>query len=56
MFYDYDGPKLGDGTPIYEEVTVDMLKRYIEHTQFPCGHGYVVAALVAGIQPEEYTT
>jgi hypothetical protein len=55
MIYDLDGPKLSDGTPTTIEVTLDTLRQKINATDFPFGHGYVVAALLLGISPEEYT-
>lgn len=54
VVYDFDGPRHADGAPAIEEVTVDMLKRRINDERFPFGHGYVVAAAMAGILPEEY--
>jgi hypothetical protein len=50
-----DGPILSDGTPTTIEVTLDTLRQKINATDFPFGHGYVVAALLLGISPEEYT-
>lgn len=54
VIFDFDGPRADDGTPIVEEVTVEMLKRRIKEERFPFGHGYVVAATVLGIEPSEY--
>ena len=54
VVYDFDGPRHADGAPAIEEVTVEMLKRRINDERFPFGHGYVVAAAMAGILPEEY--
>ena len=54
VVYDFDGPRDADGAPAIEEVSVEMLKRRINDERFPFGHGYVVAAAVAGVRPEEY--
>ena len=54
VVYDFDGPRDADGAPAIEEVTVEMLKRRINDERFPFGHGYVVAAALAGVRPEEY--
>jgi hypothetical protein len=55
VFVDFDGPRTQEGSPICEEVTVDTLKKYINDTKFPFGHGWVVAAEVAGIDHKLYT-
>ncbi len=54
VVYDFDGPKTADGGVACERVTVEMLKERINDTAYPFGHGYVVAAGLAGISPEEY--
>jgi len=55
VFVDFDGPRSEDGEPICEEVTIETLKKYINSTRFPFGHGWVVAAEVAGIDYKLYT-
>ena len=55
VIYDFDGPRDTDGAPAIEEVTVEMLKRRINDDRFPFGHGFVVAGIVAGVLPEQYT-
>jgi len=55
IIYDYDGPKLSNGEPTTLEVTPVVLREKINATDFPFGHGYIVAALIRGILPEEYT-
>ena len=35
-------------------VTVDLLKQKINDTSSPFGHGYVLAGLLCGIEPDEY--
>ena len=54
VIYDFDGPRDDDKKPVCEEVCVDMLKRKINDDRVPFGHGYVVAAALAGIKPELY--
>jgi hypothetical protein len=36
------------------EVTQEMLMEKINDTRFPFGHGYVVAAWLAGLEPKDY--
>lgn len=55
IIYDLDGPKKADGTPDTLEVTLNVLREKINATNFPFGHGYIVAALILGISPKEYT-
>merc|ERR1712196_260872 len=47
--YDFDGPRTNDGKPTFEKVTLDLLIEKINDTKFPFGHGYIVAAEIAGI-------
>jgi hypothetical protein len=54
VVYDFDGPRDEGGAPAIEEVSVEMLKRQINNERFPFGHGYVVAAALAGIAPAAY--
>lgn len=55
VVYDFDGPRVsGTGENSIEELTVDLLKKKINDTEFPFGHGYVVAAAIAGINPGAY--
>ena len=55
VVYDFDGPRNPDGSVRCDEVSVDLLREKIEDTRFPFGHGYVVAGLLAGIEPYMYT-
>ena len=55
IIYDLDGPKEPDGTPATLEVTLDVLRQKINATDFPFGHGYIVAAMILGIPPKQYT-
>lgn len=52
MILDYD--IVGDNPEGYE-VTVDFLRDRVNDPSKPFGHGYVLAGLLAGIEPEEYT-
>jgi hypothetical protein len=54
VVYDFDGPRLVDGTVSCIEVTKEALVEKINDTRFPFGHGFVVAAWLKGIMPEEY--
>jgi len=56
VIYDFDGPRNSDGGVRCDEVTVDFLREKIHNTRFPFGHGYVVAGLLAGIEPYMYTS
>ena len=55
VVYDFDGPRNPDGGVRCDEVSVDLLREKIEDTRFPFGHGYIVAGLLAGIEPHMYT-
>lgn len=46
---DFDGPH--DGSQI---VTLPMLLEKVNDPQHPFGHGYVLAALLSGFEPEDY--
>lgn len=46
---DFDGPRDASGAPTCLRVTREMLLEKIEDPKHPFGHGYVVAALLAGI-------
>ena len=54
VIYDFDGPRMDDGTPICLEVDVETLSQKINDSRFPFGHGYVVAAFIAGIEIKEF--
>ena len=54
VVYDFDGPRADDGAPECRELTLDLLREKINDMRFPFGHGYVVAALLAGVPPSEY--
>jgi hypothetical protein len=54
VIYDFDGPRAQDGSPICDSVDLNLLKTKINDITFPFGHGYVVAALLAGITLEEF--
>ena len=54
IIYDFDGPRTDDGGVTCLELTKELLIDKINSTNFPFGHGYVVAATIAGIIPQEY--
>ena len=54
VVYDFDGPRKEDGSNDILEVSLDMIKKKINDPKFPFGHGYIVAATLAGIEPEKY--
>jgi len=54
VVFDFDGPRNKDGSPLCKELTLDLLKDKINDETFPFGHGYVVAAAIAGVGPSEY--
>lgn len=49
IVYDFDGPRTIDGEPICLEVTHDLLQEKLHDPRNPFGHGYIVAAEIAGI-------
>ena len=55
VVYDFDGPRLPDGTPTCLPLTRELLVEKINDTTYPFGHGYVVAALLAGHTLTDYT-
>lgn len=54
VIYDFDGPRLINGGVTCLEITLELLRQKINDTQFPFGHGYIIAAWLKGIKPEEY--
>lgn len=54
VVYDFDGPRDLQGNPVCLEVTLQMLINKINDPTFPFGHGYVIAAELAGISPTQY--
>ena len=49
VVYDFDGPRLDDGSVTCMELTTELMIDKINNTQFPFGHGYIVAGCIAGI-------
>lgn len=47
--YDFDGPRLEDGTVNCLQVNKKNLKEKLYETSYPFGHGYIVAAAICGI-------
>jgi hypothetical protein len=59
LIIDYDGPKVPHGNYYSRPclvVTLDLLVEKINDTRYPFGHGYVVAAALLGIDPDQYTS
>jgi len=52
--YDFDGPRTADGNVICIKITRETLIEKINDTNYPFGHGYIVAGLIAGITPDAY--
>jgi len=55
IIYDFDGPRTDTGAPTYIDLSISGLINKINDESFPFGHGYIVAATIAGILPDEYT-
>lgn len=51
---DFDGPRFSNGDNDILEITLEMLQKKINDPSFPFGHGYVVAASLAGYTPLDY--
>ena len=54
VIYDFDGPRLEDGSVTCLEVTEELLREKINDVRFPFGHGYIVAAHLAGISLDKF--
>ena len=58
VIMDFDGPRIPnqnkDEQVTCVEVTQELLREKINDPTFPFGHGYVVAAHLAGIEPSQY--
>ena len=54
VIYDFDGPRNDDTSPTIEKVSLKLLKDKINDPRFPFGHGYIVAAAIAGFKPSNY--
>ena len=54
MILDLDGPKGNSDDEKCLKVTQKMLQEKINDARYPFGHGYVFAAMIAGIQTSEY--
>ena len=54
VVYDFDGPRTEDGEPTFEKVTLEMLIDKLNDPRHPFGHGYIVAAAIAGIDIKKY--
>ena len=54
VIYDFDGPRLQDGSVSCVELNEDLLKAKINDPNVPFGHGYIVGATIANINPTKY--
>lgn len=54
VIYDFDGPRLKDGSVSCVELNEDLLKEKINDPTVPFGHGYIVGATIANINPTKY--
>lgn len=54
VVYDFDGPRLADGKPTCVELSLDVLKQKINDATHPFGHGYIVAATLMHLTPDQY--
>ncbi len=54
VIYDLDGPRDSEGEVTCLEFNLELLKEKIIDLRYPLGHGYLVAALVQGLQLEEF--
>lgn len=51
---DYDGPKGPGDSLLTVKIDIDTLKERVNDPSQPFGHGYVIAALLVGIEPYMY--
>ena len=54
VIYDFDGPRTEAGEVTCLELTEALLIEKINYSNQPFGHGYVVAACIAGFSPDKY--
>jgi hypothetical protein len=54
VIYDFDGPRTETGDVTCLELTETLLIEKINYLNQPFGHGYVVAACIAGFSPDKY--
>ena len=54
IIYDFDGPRLADGSVTTVELTPELLQEKINALDFPFGHGYIVGAWLKRITPDQY--
>ena len=54
VIYDFDGPRLENRGVTCVEVTRELLHEKVHDTHFPFGHGYIVAAWLKGMCPDDY--
>ena len=49
VVYDFDGPHDETGRPVCVEMTSELFEEKLNNVESPFGHGYIVAAMLAGI-------
>lgn len=49
IIYDFDGPRDSEGSPICLEFSEELFEEKINNVDHPFGHGYIVAAILTGI-------
>lgn len=49
VIYDFDGPRDAEGGVMCLEFDEALFRDKLEHTQHPFGHGYIVAAILKGL-------
>lgn len=54
VVYDFDGPRDKNGSPLCVEVTKEFLAEKLNDTDYPFGHGYVVASMIAQIPLKDW--
>lgn len=54
IIYDFDGPRDDNNNVLCLELTKELLINKINYEKHPFGHGYIVAASIMGITPNEY--
>jgi hypothetical protein len=54
VVYDFDGPRHSDGDVKCVKLTKKLLIKKINNLNFSFGHGYIIAGLLADINPDEY--
>lgn len=53
VVYDFDGPRGDDKSVKCDLISLEYLREKINDVRYPFGHGYIVAAAIAGINPND---